>query len=553
MLAGPATQPPGSAPRSAVAVLGRELSVPFLLLLPVAGLLLLFARPELDVMYQHDPTHFWIVLLAALLNIGLGLLTSEIARRQGDVRLFLVSMALLVGAAFLGLHALATPAVLVPGSNTGFVVANPVGLLLASVFAALSAGGRGRWMARPLAQGLIKAALGAVVLAWAVVSLTGLPPLGESVPSQQLPEGLQLLGIPALALYGFAAVRYGLLFRRRRRGLLLAVAGAYVLLAEAMIAVVFSTTWHAAWWEWHVLMVAAFATIAIGARGEYRHARSLPGAFGGLYLDSTLDRIDRRRAAALSSLVAALRAGEPLSPILSQARDDWASPEEVALLEGAAHQLHQTDALFRTYVSPQLASGLEAHPELAVLGGEEREVSVLFADLAGFTEFSERRRADEVIAMLNRYWGATVPIVGEREGGVIERFAGDAIMVVFNAVQDQPDHALRAARAAIGMRDEVMQVAAERPDWPRFRIGINTGPAVVGNVGAAGMHSFTAIGDTTNLSARLQAQARPGRIVISRATMDAIGAVAEVEQLGALELKGKQAPVEAFVLVSVAG
>jgi len=553
MLAGPATQPPGSAPRSALAVLGRELSVPFLRLLPVAGLLLLLARPELDVMYQHDPTHFWIVLLAALLNVGLGLLTSEIARRQGDVRLFLVSIALLTVAAFLGLHALATPGVLLPGSNTGFVVANPVGLLLASAFAALSAAGRGRWMARPLYQGLIKATLGAVVLAWGVVSLTGLPPLGESVPSQQLPEGLQLLGIPALALYGFAAVRYAMLFRRRHRGLLLAVAVAYVLLAEAMIAVVFSTTWHAAWWEWHVLMVAAFATIAIGARNEYRHARSLPGAFGGLYLDSTLDRIDRRRAAALSSLVAALRAGEPLSPILGQARDDWASPEEVALLEGAAHQLHQTDALFRTYVSPQLASGLEAHPELAVLGGEEREVSVLFADLDGFTAFSERRRADEVIAMLNRYWGATVPIVGEREGGVIERFAGDAIMVVFNAVQDQPDHALRAARAAIGMRDEVMQVAAERPDWPRFRIGINTGPAVVGNVGAAGMRSFTAIGDTTNLSARLQAQARPGRIVISRATMDAIGAVAKVEQLGALELKGKQAPVEAFVLVSVTG
>jgi adenylate cyclase len=103
------------------------------------------------------------------------------------------------------------------------------------------------------------------------------------------------------------------------------------------------------------------------------------------------------------------------------------------------------------------------------------------------------------------------------------------------------------------MRDEVMAVAAERPDWPQFRIGINTGPAVVGNVGAAGMHSFTAIGDTTNLSARLQAQARPGRIVISRATREAIGAAAEVEQLGPLELKGKQAPVEAFVLVSVAG
>src|SRR5262249_35118111 len=247
-----------------------------------------------DVMYHYDPMHFWIVLLAALLNVGLGLLTSEIARRQSDARLFLVSMALLTGAAFLGLHALATPGILLPGSNKGFVVATPVGLLLPSGFAAASALDLGAWAPGPRSQTWIKAALGVVVVAWAVVSLTGLPPLGKSVPSQQLPEGLQLLGIPALALYGFAAARYGGLDRQKGRGLLLAVAVAYVLLAEAMIAVVFSDTWHAAWWEWHVLMVTAFATIAIGARNEYRHARSLPGAFGGLYLDSTLTRIDRR-------------------------------------------------------------------------------------------------------------------------------------------------------------------------------------------------------------------------------------------------------------------
>jgi class 3 adenylate cyclase len=534
-------------------MLGRELGLPFLLLLPVAGLLLLFARPELDVMYQHDPAHFWIVLLAALLSVGLGWLTSEIARRQGDVRLFLVAMALLSGAAFLGLHALATPGVLLPGSNRGFVVANPVGLLLAAAFAALSAAGRGQWLARPRAQAWIKGALGAVVLAWAVVSLTGLPPLGASGPSQQLPAGLQMLGIPALALYGFAAVRYGLLFLRRRSGLLAAVAAAYVLLAEAMVAVVFSYTWHATWWEWHVLMVAAFATIALGARTEYRHARSLPGAFGGLYLDSTLDRIDRRRAEALAELVADLRSGEPMTPVLERARREWATAEEAGLLERAAFQLHRTDELFRGYVSPQLALGLEANPELAVLGGEERVVSVLFADLAGFTAFSERHRADQVIAMLNTYWGATVPVVGEREGGVIERFAGDAIMVVFNALEDQPDHARRAARAAIGMRDEVMRVADGQPGWPRFRIGVNTGQAVVGNVGAQRMRSFTAIGDTTNLSARLQAQAQPGQIVISRATYDGIGSAARVNGLGWLELKGKQDPVEAFELVSLNG
>ena len=533
------------------AALAWRIALGVLLLVPIAGLALLLATPELDAMYHHDPMHFWIVLLAALLNVGLGLLTSEIARRQHDARLFLVSMALLSGAAFLGLHALATPGVLLPGSNKGFVVANPVGLLLASAFAAASALDLGTWAPGRRTQTWIKCGLGVLVVVWAAVSLAGLPPLGKSGPSQQLPAGLQLLGIPALALYGFAAARYGWLYRQKRRALLLAVAVAYVLLAEAMIAVVFSDTWHAAWWEWHVLMVTAFATIALGARNEYRHARSLPGAFGGLYLDSTLDRIDGRRADALAALVAALKAQQPLSPILDRLRQEWATTEELALLEKAAHQLYRTDELFRPYISPQLAEGLEARPELAVLGGEERDVSVLFADLAGFTAYSEGHRADEVITMLNTYWGATVPIVAEREGGVIERFAGDAIMVVFNAVDDQPDHPLRAARAALGMRDEVMHVAQDQPGWPRFRIGVNTGPAVVGHVGAARMRSFTAIGDTTNLSARLQAQARPGHIVVSRSTWEGIGGGAQVQPLGRLDLKGKHDPVEAFELVSL--
>ncbi len=529
----------------------RRITLGVLLLVPVAGLALLLATPGLDVMYHYDPMHFWIVLLAALLSVGLGLLTSEIARRQSDARLFLVSMALLSGAAFLGLHALATPGVLLPGSNKGFVVANPVGLLLASAFAAASALDLGSWTAGPRSQRWIKWGLGLVVVVWAVVSLAGLPPLGKSGPSQQLPAGLQLLGIPGLALYGFAALRYGLLYWQKSRTLLLAVAVAYVLLAEAMVAVVFSDTWHAAWWEWHVLMVTAFAAIALGARSEYRHARSLPGAFGGLYLDSTLDRIDRRRADALAELVAAVRAQQPLSPILDRLRREWATTEELALLERAAYQLHQTDELFRPYISPQLAEGLEERPELAALGGEQRQVSVLFADLAGFTAYSERHRADEVITMLNTYWGATVPIVAEREGGVIERFAGDAIMVVFNAIDDQPDHPLRAARAALGMRDEVMLIARDQPGWPQFRIGVNTGAAVVGHVGAARMRSFTAIGDTTNLTARLQAQARPGHIVISRSTWKEIGDGAQVKRIGLLALKGKSEPVEAFELMSL--
>ena len=178
-------------------------------------------------------------------------------------------------------------------------------------------------------------------------------------------------------------------------------------------------------------------------------------------------------------------------------------------------------------------------------------MSVLFADLEGFTAFSERAEPARVIEMLNDYWARAVPAVAE-EGGMVERFAGDAVMVVFNGAVDQPDHALRAARAALGLQRATEAVAAERADWPRFRAGVNTGPAVIGNVGSREQRSFTAIGDTTNLAARLQATARPGQVVIGGATRDALGEVAIVEALGRLDLKGKRQPVEAFLLVQLA-
>jgi adenylate cyclase len=120
---------------------------------------------------------------------------------------------------------------------------------------------------------------------------------------------------------------------------------------------------------------------------------------------------------------------------------------------------------------------------MAELGGQEIIVSVLFADLVGFTTFSEQRPASEVIGMLNAYWSATVPVIGTREGGLIERFAGDAAMVVFNALGDQPDHSMRAVRAAFALQAETERIGAEHPQWPRFRVGVNTGPAVIGNVG----------------------------------------------------------------------
>ena len=212
------------------------------------------------------------------------------------------------------------------------------------------------------------------------------------------------------------------------------------------------------------------------------------------------------------------------------------------------------DRLLRQYVGPHLADRLDADPALAQLGGREQEVSVLFADLAGFTTFAEGRPATEVIEMLNAYWGAVVPIVVDREGGLIERFAGDAILAVFNALGDHPDHAARAVRAAVAIRDRSADVRAS-DDWPRFRVGVNTGVAVIGNVGAGPQRSFAVIGDTTNVAARLQGLSAPGQITIAGRTVDEAKAepdvIIDVRPLGPTDLKGKTEPTEAFELLSV--
>jgi adenylate cyclase len=141
-------------------------------------------------------------------------------------------------------------------------------------------------------------------------------------------------------------------------------------------------------------------------------------------------------------------------------------------------------------------------------------------------------------------------VLGEH-GGMIERFAGDAIMVVFNASDDQPDHALRAARAGLDLQHAAQEVAARRPHYPRFRVGINTGPALVGNVGTAEQRSFTAVGDTTNLASRLQGEAEPGQVVIGESTFRTIANGVRVEPLGELQVKGKTEPVAAYVLIAL--
>jgi class 3 adenylate cyclase len=125
------------------------------------------------------------------------------------------------------------------------------------------------------------------------------------------------------------------------------------------------------------------------------------------------------------------------------------------------------------------------------------------------------------------------------------------MMALFNAPARQPDHALRAASAALRIQQVTGRLASANPGWPRFRIGINTGQALVGNIGSTRLRSFNAMGDAVNVAARLEAIAEPGQVVIGESTYQAIAGVAHVEPLGELELKGRRARTRAFVLTAL--
>ena len=170
--------------------------------IPLAGLALLLGEPRLDVHWEHHPAHFWLVLITALLSVVLGYLSGEAARRLDDARLFLVSLAFVTSAGFLALHALATPGVLLEKKNAGFIVATPVGLAIASIFAAASAldlspSGSAAVMRRQwLLRGLVFGLLGA----WGIYSLSNLAPLDRALTEEEAHGPLYALAVHAVAL-----------------------------------------------------------------------------------------------------------------------------------------------------------------------------------------------------------------------------------------------------------------------------------------------------------------------------------------------------------------
>jgi adenylate cyclase len=180
-----------------------------------------------------------------------------------------------------------------------------------------------------------------------------------------------------------------------------------------------------------------------------------------------------------------------------------------AVKERQAREIH---AMFSSYVSPRIVQELMKHPSRASLGGERKELTMLFADLVGFTPFSEKRQAEQVVGQLNEYLGAMTEVIF-KWNGTLDKFVGDEIVVFWGAPLEQPDHVELAVHCAVEMRTRLAELQerwkVEGKPVLDNGIGLNTGMALVGNIGAEGKKmDYTMIGDQVNLAARFQGLTR---------------------------------------------
>lgn len=206
---------------------------------------------------------------------------------------------------------------------------------------------------------------------------------------------------------------------------------------------------------------------------------------------------------------------------------------------------------FKQYLSPTIIEELIAHPERLTLGGQKRDLSIFFSDLQGFTSISEVLTPEELTQLLNDYLSAMTDIIQE-EGGTIDKYEGDAIIAFWNAPLDQADHAVRAVRSALRCQaklDELRPIFRQRVKKDLFkRIGINSGPAVVGNFGSHTKFNYTMLGDAVNLASRLEGVNKQFKTftMISSMVKDKLGGAFPLREVSRIAVVGRKEPVTVF-------
>jgi PAS domain S-box-containing protein len=200
----------------------------------------------------------------------------------------------------------------------------------------------------------------------------------------------------------------------------------------------------------------------------------------------------------------------------------------------------------RRYIGATLAASVEERPSFVGIGATRRTLSVLHADVRGFSALAERRPPEEVADLLVRYHAAGFEAL-HGTGATVDRFVGDAVLAFWNAPTEQPDHARRAIAGALAFRHATRAVGDELA----YGIGVHTGDAVVGNLGSERLMHYTAIGDTVNVAARLQSAAEARTILASAALVAAAGPGLDATRLGPIAVKGRDAPVDAYRVVAL--
>jgi adenylate cyclase len=213
----------------------------------------------------------------------------------------------------------------------------------------------------------------------------------------------------------------------------------------------------------------------------------------------------------------------------------------------------QLRSAFQHYLNASVMEQMLERPEMLKLGGDKKEMTVLFSDIRGFTTLSERMVPEMLVKFINSYLTPMTQIVFD-EGGTLDKYIGDALMAFWGAPLDQPDHPLRACRAAVRFlaKLEELKLAWRDQNLPEFDIGvgINTGPMIVGNMGSDIRFDYTVMGDSVNLASRLEGTNKEyhTRILMSEATWLPVKDQVIARRLGAVRVKGKRKPVRIYEL-----
>ncbi|MCB9077000.1 MAG: PAS domain-containing protein [Anaerolineaceae bacterium] len=210
-------------------------------------------------------------------------------------------------------------------------------------------------------------------------------------------------------------------------------------------------------------------------------------------------------------------------------------------------RLKAVQDMFRRYVSPAVVDRLPANPSELELGGHRQEITVLFADIRGFTKFSEHMDPEKLVDTLNEYLSMAASSILMYEG-TLDKFVGDAVMGIFNAPLDQTDHIMRAVRAAMAMQRAINNYHAKigQDRMLSFGIGLHVGEAVVGNVGMSDRMDYTAIGDTVNLAKRIQENTPANKILISEPVYQAVNGAVKAIFFKEMKVKNREQPVKTY-------